>query len=81
MVCAVADEGFEFGDPFEEDVGYVVDYGGGLLATGEGFGEAGVYAVDVEDVAEDGADETISSCCGDNIQFTQRDDPELVVSI
>jgi hypothetical protein len=45
----------------------VVDYGGGLLAAGEGFGEAGVYAVDVEDVAEDGADETISSCCGDDI--------------
>jgi hypothetical protein len=54
-----------------------MDYGGGLLAAGEGFGEAGVYAVDVEDVAKDGADETISSCCGDNIQFTQRDDPEL----
>jgi hypothetical protein len=80
LVGAVADEGFEFGDPFQEDVGYVVDYGGGLLASGEGFGEAGIDRVDVEDITEYSTNETISSSRWDDIQFTQWNYPELYVS-
>jgi hypothetical protein len=77
LVCAVADKGFEFGDPFEEDVSYLFDDGGGLLAAGESFSEARVYAVDFKDVAKDGADEFLPSCSRDNIALTQWDDPEL----
>jgi hypothetical protein len=77
LVCAVADKRLEFGDPFEEDVAYLFDYGGGLLAAGESFGEAGVYAVDFEDVAKNGADEFLAARSRDNIALTQRDDPEL----
>jgi len=77
LVCAVADEGFEFGDPFEENVAYLVDDGGGLLAARQGFGEAGVYAVDFEEVAKDGANEFFAAGGRDNVALAQGDYPEL----
>jgi hypothetical protein len=77
LVCAVADKGFEFGDPFEEDVAYLVDYRRRLLAACEGFGEAGVYAVDLEDVAEYRVNKFFATGGGDYIALTQREYPEL----
>src|SRR5262245_12735503 len=57
LVCAVANEGLEPGDPFQEDIADTRDDGGGLLATGQCFGQSGVDAVHVQDVPEHSADE------------------------
>lgn len=55
----------------------MVDYGGGLLASCQGFGETGVDAMDVKNISEDCANEFIATGRWDNIAFSQGDNPEL----
>ena len=55
----------------------MVDYSGGLLAPCQGFGETGVDAMDIKNISEDGANESIATGRWDDIAFGQGDDPEL----